>query len=169
MRRLRRHRAGLACLIFCFALLSAASTGAQNTTGASIEHLAKEMGCAGKPNDYVSGYFSSGDTLSGAFWCVPSATNDKRRFLIVVVDRHAKRQLRCPSVLVSINQPRGLRILRAEGYVDAELSSFIVRDKPSITGPKGKYAVGPIIDTGDDGAGEQWFCHSGVWLVRVYH
>jgi hypothetical protein len=169
MRRRRGNQAALACLVICLALLSAASTAAQDTAAASIQRLAKEKGCAGKPNDYVSGYFSPDDTLSGVFWCVPSTTNDKRRFLIVVVDRHAKRELRCPSVMVSINQPLGLRILRAEGYVDAELSSFTVRDKPSATGPKGKYAVGPIVDTGDDRVGEQWFCHLGVWLVRVNH
>ena len=166
MKRLRESTSAQALLVFAFALLSTEPVGAQDAA-ASLQRLAKEKGCAGKPNDYVSGYFSPGDAMSGVFWCVPRNTNDTRRFLIVVVDRHATPQLRCPSALVSINQPLGLRILRGEGYV--ELSEFAVRNKPSMNGPKKKYAVGPIIDTGDDGVGEQWFCHNGAWLVRVYH
>jgi hypothetical protein len=169
MRRLQGNQAAVACLLVCFTLLTAMSTGAQDVAPEAIEQLAKQNGCAGKPTGYVSGYFSPRDTLSGVFWCVPRTTNDKRRFLIVIADRHAKRQLTCASVLVSINEPRRLRILRAEGYIDAELSSFVVHDKPSVMGPRGKYAAGPIIDTGDDAVGEQWFCHRGVWLVRVYH
>jgi hypothetical protein len=68
--------------------------------------------------------------------------------------------------VTSINQPKRLRILREEKI---PLEWFAYRDNPSIAGPSGQYAAGPIIDTGDDGAGEQWACYKGRWLVRVYH
>lgn len=132
----------------------------------SLANVATESGCTGEPTDYVLGYFSPADTLCGVFWCIRDEDAESDRFLIVVVSRHPRSHLRCPNVLRSVNRPQRLRILR-----DAKipLSWFVVRDKPSQKGPAGRYTTGPVIDTGDDGSGEQWFCHSGAWLVRVYH
>jgi hypothetical protein len=140
--------------------------GADERARISLANLAKANGCKGEPTSYVSGYFSPGDKLSGVFWCARNLEAESDRFLIVVVDRHPRSQLKCPSVLRSINPPRQLRILRDRRI---PLSEFVVRNKPSQEGPAGKHTTGPVIDTGDDAVGEQWFCHNGAWLVRVYH
>ncbi len=132
----------------------------------SLASVAKENGCKGEPTGYVSGYLSGEDKSTGVFWCVRDLDAEKDRILIVVVNRHPHGTLKCPNVLRSINQPQKLTILRDEKI---PLSWFVVRDKPSQTGPAGRYTSGPVIDTGDDGVGEQWFCYKGAWLVRVYH
>jgi len=127
--------------------------------------VAKASGCKGEPTGYVSGYFSPDDKLSGVFWCTARPGADSDTHLIVVVDRHPGGRLKCPSILRSLNPPLQLRILRDK---QLPLSWFVVRNNPSQEGPVG-YTSGPVIDTGDDGVGEHWFCHNGVWLVRVYH
>jgi hypothetical protein len=139
---------------------------ADDRTEISLANLAKASGCKGEPTSYVSGYFSPDDKLSGVFWCTRDPEAEGDRFLIVVVNRHPQRQLRCPSVLRSANPPQQLRILRDKRI---PLSEFVVRNNPSQEGPSGRYTTGSVIDTGDDAVGEQWFCYNGAWLVRVYH
>lgn len=133
----------------------------------ALLRLAQKSGCNGGPVEYVPGYFLPADTSSGVFWCRRAGKSyEEGRFLIVIVDRRGNQRHTCPPAVTSINQPKRLRILREEKI---PLEWFADRDKPSVAGPSGQYAASPIIDTGDDGAGEQWVCHKGRWLVRVYH
>lgn len=132
-----------------------------------VARLARAVGCSTAPQDYVAGYWAGGDPSSGVFWC----RRDERyvadgRIVIVVVERRTPRRLACPPSVASINEPGGLRVLREERI---SLSSFVERDAPWRKGPAGSTPSGPVIDTGTAGSGEQWVCHRGVWLVRVYH
>jgi hypothetical protein len=132
-----------------------------------VARLARAAGCSTAPQDYVAGYWVAGDPSSGVFWF----RRDERyvaegRIVIVVVERETPRRLACPPSVASINEPGGLRVLREERI---SLWWFVERDAPWIKGPAGSTTSGPVIDTGADGSGEQWVCHRGVWLVRVYH
>jgi hypothetical protein len=134
---------------------------------ALLVRLAEESGCAGPPQGYVAGYFSARDAASGVFWC----RRDERhaaegRVVIVVVDRHSTRRLACPSAIVAINEPAELRVLREPAL---PLSAFVVRHEPWRTGPAGQRTAGPVVEAVDGAVGEQWVCHRGTWLVRVYH
>ena len=162
MRPDQRLNVGLMVIVGSFALVCGNSSHAAEKSLASV---AKESGCRGGPTDYVSGYPSPGDKSAGVFWCARDPDAEKDRFLIVVVNRRPS-TLKCPSILRSINRPLKIRILRDEKI---PLSWFAIRDKPSQTGPATGHTNGPVIDTGDDGVGEQWFCYNGTWLVRVYH
>jgi len=163
-----RLRHGPAIIVFLALLgtLLPVRGAADDRAGISLANRATANGCKGEPTNYVSGYFSPDDKLSGVFWCTRDPEAESDRFLIVVVDRHPRGQLKCPNVIRSINPPQQLRILRDKRI---PLSEFVVRNGPSKKGPAGQYTTGPVIDTGDDVIGEQWFCHKGGWLVRVYH
>lgn len=133
----------------------------------ALIRLGEQSDCSGKPLGYQPGYFSPDDPASGVFWC----RRDERyaadgRFIIVVVDRHPTRRLECPPVIVAINEPSAVRVLRDQTL---PLSDFVVRHEPWRKGPGGQSTAGPIVDAVDDGVGEQWVCHRGAWLVRVYH
>lgn len=134
---------------------------------AILLRLAEDNGCRGRPQGYVVGYFAPDDAASGVFWC----PRDERfaregRVVIVVVDRHPARRLACPSAIVAINEPAELRVLREPAL---PLSAFVVRHEPWRTGPPGQRTAGPVVDAVDGAVGEQWVCHRGTWLVRVYH
>jgi hypothetical protein len=161
-----RHGRPIIVLLALLGVALPVRGAADDRAGISLANLAKASGCKGEPTSYISGYFSPDDKLSGVFWCTRDPEAESDRFLIVVVNRHPRSPLKCPSVLRSVNPPQQLRILRDKRI---PLSEFVVRNKPSQEGPPGKYTTGPVIDTGDDAVGEQWFCHNGAWLVRVYH
>ncbi len=134
-----------------------------------LVRLARVAGCSTGPRDYVAGYWAADDPSSGIFWC----RRDERHVaeglvVIVVVERKKPRRLRCPASVASINEPDGLRILRDER---TPLSWFVDRHAPWRKGPANLTTSGPVIDVGAEGSGsgEQWVCHRGVWLVRVYH
>lgn len=131
-----------------------------------LSTTAKAKGCKDGPSDYVAGYFTPGDVLSGVFWCRSTLNEDDPHFLIVVIDRHAPRRLKCPDAMVSVNRPLGLRVLHA---VQVPLSAFTAPAGSGKTRPTARFPTGPVIDTGDGGIGEQWICHEGAWHVRVYH
>lgn len=139
---------------------------ARDLTVPELAEIAKAIGCKDEPSDYVAGYFRSDDRLSGVFWCRAKLDEFDPEFLIVVVDRHARRLLACPDAMVSVNRPLGLRILRDR---QVPLSWFVPPYASAGTGPDGPYARGPLIDTGDESIGEQWICHEGAWIVHVYH
>jgi hypothetical protein len=132
-----------------------------------LVRLAQQSGCAGTPRGYVAGYFSPEDPASGIFWCRRGERYAAEgRVAIVVVDRHPTPRLSCPSVIVAINEPAGLRVLHDRTL---PLTAFVVRHEPWRTGPAGQVTAGPIVDAVDGAVGEQWTCHQGTWLVRVYH
>jgi hypothetical protein len=153
-----------ACLAAGLGLPSA--TAAQSL-GSALLRLAEQSGCTGGPLAYAPGYFAAGDAGSGIFWCRRGeAYAEQGRVVIVVVDRHPARRLECPSVIVAINEPSALRVVREP---PRPLSAFVHRQEPWRTGPAGLHTSGPIVDATDGDVGEQWVCHQGVWLVRVYH
>jgi hypothetical protein len=133
----------------------------------ALLRLAEQSGCTGGPLAYVPGYFAAGDAGSGIFWCRRGeAYAEQGRVVIVVMDRHQVRRLGCPSVIVAINEPSALRVVREPPL---PLSAFVHRQEPWRTGPAGRHTSGPIVDATDGDVGEQWVCHDGEWLVRVYH
>jgi hypothetical protein len=139
---------------------------AGESTDEAVARLASAAGCSTGPQDYVAGYWADGHTTSGVFWCRRGERYvAEGGIVIVVVERRAPRLACLPSV-ASINEPRGLRVLREQRM---PLSWFVERDAPWRKGPAGLTTSDPVIDTGADGSGEQWVCHRGVWLVRVYH
>jgi hypothetical protein len=133
----------------------------------ALTRLAEQSGCTDGPLDYVPGYFAPGDPDSAIFWCRRGeAYAEHGRVVIVVVDRHPVRRLGCPSVIVAINEPAALRVVREPML---PLSTFVHRQEPWRTGPAGLHTSSPIVDATDGDVGEQWVCHQGEWLVRVYH
>ena len=133
----------------------------------ALVRLAERSGCSGAPLGYVAGYFSPADPASGIFWCRRGERYAAEgRVVIVVVDRHPTPRLACPSVIVAINEPAGLRVLHDAGL---PLTAFVVRHEPWRTGPAGQLTTGPVVDAADGAVGEQWVCHQGAWLVRVHH
>jgi hypothetical protein len=133
----------------------------------ALLRLAEQSGCTGGPLAYVPGYFAAGDADSAIFWCRRGeAYADQGRVVIVVVDRHPVRRLGCPSVIVAINEPSPLHVVREPPL---PLSAFVHRQEPWRTGPAGRHTTDPIVDAADGDVGEQWVCDDGEWLVRVYH
>jgi hypothetical protein len=166
----RRSALGLirsARLGMALALGLAVAGPAEGGDDAFLGRLARESGCDGPPRGYVPGYFSAQDDSSGVFWC----RRDERhaaegRVVIVVVDRRPTRRLECPRTIVAINEPAALRVRHEPAL---PLSAFVVRHEPWRTGPPGQLTTGPVVDAVDGAVGEQWVCHRGAWLVRVYH
>jgi hypothetical protein len=156
----------------CIAAALAAGLGRSNVVAAqsldpSLLRLAEQSGCTGGPRSHVPGYFAAGDADSGIFWCRRGeAYAEQGRVVIVVVDRHPVRRLGCPSVIVAINEPSALRVVHEPML---PLSAFVHRQEPWRTGPAGLHTSSPIVDATDGDVGEQWVCHQGEWLVRVYH
>jgi hypothetical protein len=147
--------------------LGLARPAATQSPDPTLLRLAEQSGCTGGPLAYVPGYFAAGDADSAIFWCRRGeAYADQGRVVIVVVDRHPVRRLGCPSVIVAINEPAALRVVREPML---PLSAFVHRQEPWRTGPAGLHTSGPIVDATDGHVGEQWVCHQGEWLVRVYH
>lgn len=133
---------------------------------AQLARTAAAKGCQAPPTDYVAGYFGADDSLGGVFWCRANLDDLDPRYLIIVVDRDTGRRMSCPNTMESVNRPLGLRILRD---VRVLLSQFHSPSEWAKVGPIGRFATGPVIDTGDGGIGEQWICYDGAWLVHVYH
>ena len=153
-----------ACLAAGLGLPSA--TAAQSL-GSALLRLAEQSGCTGGPRSHVPGYFAAGDAGSGIFWCRRGeAYAEQGRVVIVVVDRHPVRRLACPSVIVGINEPFAWHVVQGPPL---PLSAFVHRQEPCRTGPAGRHTTDPIVDATDGDVGEQWVCHDGEWLVRVYH
>lgn len=150
-------------------LLSLPLAGAalEDNRDPALVRLAEQNGCSAMALGYVTGYFAPADPASGIFWCRRGERYaEEGRVVIVVVDRHPTPRLSCPSVIVAINEPAGLRVLH-----DARLplTAFVVRHEPWRTGPAGQVTSGPVVDAADGAVGEQWVCHQGAWLVRVHH
>ena len=132
----------------------------------SLEGVAKSKGCLKTPQNYVTGVLAPLDSESGVFWCEREAQDDEGRYLLVFIKRNREHALSCPDVVSSVNRPIRLAIRRVE---QLHLSWFVYRDNPSQSGPETVVSNGSVVDTGDDGVGEQWYCYKGKWLVRVYH
>ena len=133
----------------------------------TLDRLAAQSGCTDGPRGYVAGYFAADEPGSGVFWCRRGERYaEEGRVVIVVVDRDGGDRLQCPHVIVAINEPAALRVLREQTL---PLSAFVDRHQPWRTGPAGQIAAGPIVDAVDGEVGEQWICYRGAWLVRVYH
>ena len=132
----------------------------------AVARLAAAKGCKGAPSEWVAGFFAPDDPLSGVFWCRVSGDDLDRRSLIVVVDRHAPRRSVCPEVIRSLNRPLGLRVSHT---VEVPISWFSHPTTGAKSPPGSGLVRGPVIDTGDDGVGEQWICYKRAWRVRVYH
>jgi hypothetical protein len=157
----RAIAAAIGLALALWAPVEAGRLGASDVTG-----VAMAKGCKGGPSDWVAGFFAPDDALSGVFWCRVSGDEFDRRSLIVVIDRHVPRRIACPDVIRSINRPLGLRVLHE---VEVPLSWFSHPTSGTKSRPGSGLVRGPVIDTGDDGAGEQWICYKSVWRVRVYH
>jgi hypothetical protein len=147
--------------------LGLSGAAAAQSPDPALLRLAEQSGCTGGPRSHVPGYFAAGDAGSGIFWCRRGeAYAEQGRVVIVIVDRHPVRRLACPSVIVAINEPSPLHVVREPPL---PLSAFVHRQEPWRTGPAGRHTTDPIVDAADGDVGEQWVCDDGEWLVRVYH